>query len=99
MSTIESGNGQDIHESQDDRQEGCHTPEHHPVPYRWEQTADGAKATQRFCSVGCCHIFQIVYITAKHTQSVFNTSREALKETIFQCGGLVIVGQRGLCNT
>ena len=46
MATVEGGDGQDVHEGEDDRQEGRHLPEHVPVPHRGEQAADGSETAQ-----------------------------------------------------
>ena len=45
VSAIESGDRNDIHHRQDNRQERCHRPELVPIPLRREDIADSDKAT------------------------------------------------------
>ena len=46
MSTVEGGDGQYVHEGEDNREEGSHLPEEIPVPYRGEEAADGSETAQ-----------------------------------------------------
>ena len=44
MAAVEGGDGQDVHEGEDDRQEGRQVPELEPVPFFGEHVADGSEA-------------------------------------------------------
>ena len=92
MSTVQGGDGQDIHEGEDDGEEGGHLPEHVPVPHWWEQTANGTETTNRLSTVGSEHIFHIAHITLQYVQTVGNTCGETLKETILLGNRLVDAG-------
>ena len=46
MSTVERRNRQDIHEGKHNTQQGCHSPEHIPIPFGWEQATDGSKTAE-----------------------------------------------------
>ena len=37
MAAVQGGDGQDVHEGEDDGEEGRHLPEHVPVPHGWEE--------------------------------------------------------------
>ena len=93
MSSVESRDRQDVHEGEDDTEEGCHLPEHIPVPHGWEQAADRSKATQRFRSFGSEHIFHVIHIGGEYMPAILNAGREALEETVFFRDGLVDVVQ------
>ena len=45
MTTIESGDGQYVHEGENDGKEGGHLPEEIPIPDGWEETSYGAETT------------------------------------------------------
>ena len=46
MTTVQCGNRQYIHESQNNGQESCHVPELMPIPRCGENTANRSEATQ-----------------------------------------------------
>ena len=82
MTTVEGGNGQDVHEGEDDAEEGCHLPEHIPVPVGREQVANGSEATNRLSTLGAEDVFQVVDIGRQYIPSVFDACGETLEEAI-----------------
>lgn len=46
MAAVQSGDGQNVHEGQDDGEEGRHVPELVPVPRGGENTADGSETSE-----------------------------------------------------
>ena len=90
MSTIEGGDGKDVHEGKDDAQEGRHQPEHVPVPDGREQTTDGSKATQRLGTVGGEQILQVAHIATQHVPAVGDACGEALEESVLNLRRLVV---------
>ena len=47
VTAVEAGDGDDVHEGEDDAEEGSHHPEAVPVPYGGEDAADGAESAER----------------------------------------------------
>ena len=89
MTTVQSGDGQDVHEGEDDAEECRHLPEHVPVPHGWEQASDGSEAAQRLGSFGGEDVFQVVNIRGEHVESVLDAGGDALQESILAGDGLV----------
>ena len=46
MTTIEGGNGQNVHEGEDDTEEGSHLPEYKPVPISREEITNRTETTE-----------------------------------------------------
>ena len=89
MATVQSGNGQDVHEGKDDAQESRHPPEDIPVPISREEVTNGTKAAQRLGTLGSEDVFQVINIGTQHMTAILYTGGEALKEAILLGEGLV----------
>ena len=99
MAAVECRDGQDVHEGEDDGQEGRHAPEHHPVPSGREKASDGTETSERLGSVGCGHILQVAHVAAQYVDAVLDAGRETLEETVGYLLGLVVGGEAGLGDT
>ena len=91
MTTIEGGNGQNVHECENDGKEGGHLPEEIPVPYRWEEATYGSETTDRLSAVGSKHIFHIANVAFQYIPSVSNASvydNNTLKKAIKNYGAV-----------
>ena len=89
MTTVQGGDGQDVHEGEDDREESRHLPEHVPVPHRREQASDGSEAAQRLGTLGGEDVLQVVDIGGKDVESVLDTCGDALEEAVLAGDGLI----------
>ena len=94
VTTVEGRNGQDVHEGEDDAEEGGHLPEDVPVPHRREEVADGSEASQRLGTFGAEDVLQVIDIGRQHVPAVLDASREALEESVFAGDGLIDACQR-----
>ena len=89
MTTVQSRDGKDVHEGEDDAEEGCHLPEDVPIPIGREQVADGSETTQRLSALSGKDVFQVVNIRSKHAPTVFHTCRKTLEEAVLTSDGLI----------
>ena len=62
MSAVEGRYGQDVHEGEDDAEEGRHQPESVPVPCVGEEAAYGSESAQRLGTVCGEEVLQVVDI-------------------------------------
>ena len=85
VATVEGGDGQNVHESKDDTQEGGHLPEHKPIPLTGEEAADGAKTAQTLRAVSREDILHVADITGQHIPAILASGGEALKEAVALC--------------
>ena len=92
MATVEGRNGEDIHEGEDDGEEGGHLPEHIPVPHGREEAADGSETTERLGTLGGEDVLHVVNIRGENMPAVLDAGGDALEEAVFDGGGLVDVG-------
>ena len=93
MATVEGRNGEDIHEGEDDGEEGGHLPEHIPVPHGREEAADGSEATERLGTLSREDVLHVVNIRGENMPAVLDAGGDALEEAVFDGGGLVDVGK------
>ena len=80
VAAVQSRDGQDVHEGQDDADECGELPEALPVPLRGEHAADGAEAAHALGSVLCKDILEVVHIAAQHFYAVIDAGGEGFKE-------------------
>ena len=93
MTAIESGDGQYVHESENDAEESGHQPERVPVPHGWEQAADGTESAERLGAVCREHIFHVADISCQHVAAVLSASGERGEESVVDMCRLVVVEQ------
>ena len=99
MTAIKCRDRQNVHEGEDDAQEGRHRPEHVPVPVRREETADSPEASDALRTVSRSEVTEVADIAAQHVPAMLDSGREALEEAIFLLHRFVIGGKRRLKNT
>ena len=93
MATVKGRNGEDIHEGEDDGEEGGHLPEHIPVPHGREEAADGSETTERLGTFGGEDVLHVVDVGREDMPAVLDAGGDALEETVFDGGGLVDVSE------
>ena len=91
MTAVKCGDGQDVHEGEDDAQEGGHLPELIPVPRAGEEASDGSEAAQRLGAVGGEDIFHVADIAAQHVNAIADAGGETLEESVVAGDGSVVV--------
>ncbi len=89
MAAIKGGNGEYVHEGKHKRDKSCEFPEAAPIPGGGEKAANGAKRAYTLYTVGCEHIFQVVYIARKYVPTMGNACGNTFKQTEFDGFGLV----------
>ncbi len=82
MPAVECRDGEDVHEGEDDAEEGRHEPEDVPVPNRWEEAADGSEATELLGSVCRKEVAHVAHIALEHVHAVGCARRKTLEESV-----------------
>ena len=82
MTTVQGGNGQNVHHGKDDRDKGGDIPEVHPVPCCGEDAADGAEAAQALCSFGGEDEFELLDIVHHLGPSHLDAARYRLQDVV-----------------
>ena len=90
MSAVERRDRQNVHEGEDDAEEGGHKPERVPVPLRREQTADGSEAAERLGAFRREEILHVAYVTREHLAAVLDASGERLEEAVVDVCHLIL---------
>ena len=93
MAAVESGDGEDVHEGEDDAEEGSHQPEGMPVPCGREDAADGAEAAEALGALARKYILEVGNVAAQGVPSVADASWDGSPEAVVVSPPLV--GQCG----
>ena len=90
VSAVERRDGQNVHEGEDDAQEGGHKPERVPVPLRREQTADGSEAAERLGAFRREEILHVAHVAREHLAAVLDAGGERLEEAVVDVCHLIL---------
>ena len=93
MPSVQSGDGQDVHDSQDDADEGGEMPEGTPVPGGREDAAYGDEGPHALGSLLGEYVFQVMDIARELVPAVAESGRYALNQAVANGIDLDILGQ------
>ena len=82
VAAVKCGDGQDVHESQDNGKEGCHVPELMPVPCCGEDTAYGSETTQLLRSFFGEKVFHVANVAFQGFYTKRYTGGKGFEESV-----------------
>jgi hypothetical protein len=99
--TVECGDGEEVHESKDERQGSRHVPEAFPFPGFTEHGTDAGEAAKAFghLDVAFEHLTEGLELIAQEPHPLVITGGEGLDKTIVDAFGVVELGWAGGVDT
>ena len=89
MAAVKGGDGQQVHDSKDDRDKCRDVPETHPIPGRGKYAADGSEAADALCSRGGENQFELLDVACRLGPGHHDASRNGLEEIVMAQGGTI----------